>query len=99
VFDTWHVLCKPVTIFPMHMPGDHWLAALHQHTLGEAAAADDVLAKAEVVPGGSSSSGRNGSSSGGRATRGLRCFDCWLLYNHVNMMLREVTAADASIAF
>jgi hypothetical protein len=48
-----------------------------------------VLDKAEAVFGGSS-----GSSS----SSGLQRFSCCFHYDHVNMTLRAVTAAGASVA-
>jgi hypothetical protein len=70
------------------MPGDQLFASSHWE---ERLPLGDVLDKAEVVFG--SSGGSSGSSSSG-----LQRFSCCFHYDHVNMTLRAVTAADASIA-
>jgi hypothetical protein len=68
------------------MPGDQLFASAHWE---ERLPLGDVLDKAEVV---------FGSSSGSSSSSGLQCFSCCFHYDHVNMTLRAVTAADASVA-
>jgi hypothetical protein len=74
------------------MPGDQLFASAHWE---ERLPLGDVLDKAKVVFGGSSTTSSSSSSS---SRDGLQRFSCCFHYDHVNMTLRAVTAADASVA-